>query len=529
MEETTITILIVNSQCFQILKIWEYVISKLRVLKFEIEPSTVVGDVHSSHFAPDHKRQASYAMLVAMFPVEILEEIFGWLCAEIGSPSRSLALVCKQWKEILLNLPVLWNTIEIDADDCRKSLEAVYDRLKRQLHHAKNGMLNVILKNTFLPSKLSPEEFLDLFTTLPRLAPVERWYSLRIVEREYRWQRQPPHTDKVLVGDFKSLRILSIEGFDYSWFQHSAHLDLVARISQCKPQLHTLNYLSSSIPGKIEALFQLSTLKTFAGGFTALEEIPPAVRANLRKVTVDGRVWPNDIEQMSTIPSFTNSMTILNCPPHIFYWMDILNIESLRVERFYDWDGFKASIRLPNLRTLSVKPCLPQFLQVFKAPNVQSIELSGVKRYSQGVPMKIVRAETRALTLALFRTGWGLEMYPTSLTIGVEGLTDRTLVVMLERWSQLRHLTIVLGGDFDFFGLIANQLLSGTKPLCPQLETMYIEVWWYGRGRKWRKWREVAEKMMVRRRNLPLKNITWRNNRFDAESVVRDSTFSALT
>ncbi|KAG8820046.1 hypothetical protein FRC17_010261 [Serendipita sp. 399] len=348
---------------------------------------------------------------------------------------------------------------------------------------------------------------------MAELASIERWYSLSIVDRDARYGLRWPTSDKIPIKSFRSLRVLSIDAVTRTELSAGSQLDFLMRIAQCRPRLYHLRIIREK---------QL-TIVTFEAGPEAFDMLPDASFPKLREVTIDGSFWVTNAEQLWKIPSSAN-LTILNCSPWLISALSTLNIETLHVDGLLDWNAgmlgsYSTILRLPNLRTLSMKPCLPYHLKIFDARDTQSVRLSGAYKSD----LETVRKETEALTRSLLTDVRHLKIYPTSLTIRVEGITDRTLVVMLEAWPQLQHLSIILGGTFDLFGILTQRLKDKKEPLCPKLETMYVEVGWSEQEKKWRRWRELAKEIMARRRAYPLRSMTWRNNSFSAESVTRDT------
>ncbi|KAG8829963.1 hypothetical protein FRC17_005725, partial [Serendipita sp. 399] len=162
-------------------------------------------------------------------------------------------------------------------------------------------------------------------------------------------------------------------------------------------------------------------------------------------------------------------------------------------------------------------------LHVFKAPKLEQLALLEPYQYFGALSLSPSRRELKSMIVPLFRRDRHLiVMNPTSFTIDLEGTAGRAFVVMLEAWPRLKHLSMTIGNDFDLFGLFARRLLDESSPICPTLETMLIETWWYAEGRQWRRWREVAKQLMAARKSGPLSTIIWRNKWFGAESVRQD-------
>ncbi|KAG8805473.1 hypothetical protein FRC19_007864 [Serendipita sp. 401] len=420
---------------------------------------------------------------------------------------------------MLLGLPSLWRKVEIDTV-FRDPPEVIHYRLERRLHHSKGVTLNVTLTNTLRTLRPEESHYIDLFKKLAKLGPIERWHSLSLFDY-YNQGEIPLH--EIFMGAFVSLRALFIHGYSHSATSPGPHSNLFKAILQSKLRLQHLGLNTYFVPFDLKPLLQLQSIMTLYGTLRSLNMVPYDAFPDLHQVTINGSFGLLYGESPSKIPPRT-PITLLRFSPALAMRIDAENISILWIERFSGWEGSEFSLELPNLHTLHIRPCAPYMLQAFKAPKVEILKLLKMQKKDESMPLKLVRKATRASTYLLFR--WNrqrLTVYPTSLSIDMEEITQSTFLVILKYWPQLERLSLVLGGDFDCFGRFAEQLLHKETPLCPQLEEIEMEVWWYVKSRNWRMWREVAKNMMLARKHGPLKTIAWRNRWFNSESVIQEN------
>ncbi|KAG8765146.1 hypothetical protein FRC15_007181 [Serendipita sp. 397] len=459
-------------------------------------------------------------MTVVKLPIEIWKEILEWLYVDGEIPSRDHALVSRDWKQMLLSLPTLWRKVEINLAS-RDPLQVIQDRLERRLHHAKEATLDVSLITTWLNIRSEGSCHIDLLKKLARLGPVERWHSLSISGYQ-RYSGVP--LDEVFVGSFMSIQALSIHGFDYSSTVPGPHSGLFNAVVRSKPRLKHLGLDVNCVPFEIQPLLRLQSITTIFGTIASLKTLSYDAFPNLCKITINSSDGvPND-QQVSHNP-LPATVTIRKFRPEVARNMEAHNISTLFIDQYYGWEGFGTSLELPNLHTLRIRPCAPQLLQVFKAPKVQVLDLSKVDKQTADLSrgqLEKIRQKNKTSTSSLFQEDRHLlTIYPTSLVIHFEEITDSVLVIMLEAWPQLKHLTVVLSENSYCFGMVSKHLLDATSPLCPRLENLMMEVWWHRNGQNWQGWRVMAKKMMNSRLNGPLESIVWKNSWFEVDSIIR--------
>ncbi|KAG8832815.1 hypothetical protein FRC18_004519 [Serendipita sp. 400] len=459
-------------------------------------------------------------VLVKPLPIEIWEEIFEWLYADGEIPKRSHASVSRQWKQMLLGLPSLWRKVEIDTV-FQGPPEVIHNQLERRLHHSKGMTLNVTLINTLRTLRPEESHYIDLFKKLAELGPIKRWHSLSIFDY-YNQGQIPLH--EIFVGAFVSLRALFIHGYSFSTTSPGPHSNLFKAILQSKPRLQLLGLNTYFVPFELKPLLQLRSITTLYGTLRSLNMVPYDSFPDLHQITINGSFGLLYGESPSKMPP-QNTITLLRFSPALAKCIDAKNISIPWIDQFFGWEESEFSLDLPTLHTLHIRPCAPYMLQAFKAPKVGTLKLLRAQKQDEFMPLKLIRKATRVSTYLLFLR-WNrqlLTVYPTSLSTDMEEITQSTLLVILKHWPQLERLTLILGGDFDCFGRFAEQLLHKEVPLCPQLEEIEMEVWWYVKGRNWRMWREVAKSMMLARKHGPLKTIAWRNRWFGLELVIQES------
>ncbi|KAG8823329.1 hypothetical protein FRC17_009354, partial [Serendipita sp. 399] len=454
-------------------------------------------------------------------PTDILEEIFEWICVDRQVPSIRLALVCRRWREILLGLPTVWRTVEIDLKS-KVSIDDRLRRLERRLKLAKGLTLDVVLSNTCRYYGLTQDEYSHLFRILVKLAPIERWYSLWLEEGA----SIVPNAEEIPIGEkfpgrFISPRILTARGYSSQGPRPHPHIHLFQRILESDPLLEHLCTMGNWFHREMKLqtftrlLRGLKTFTTYPGLLLKeqYEALPSSCELGINPH------WFINQDFTLLLPKTTNIHKFIPTDPRR---MDLSNVVTLRISLSPCADGVDESLDLPNLQILEIRPCLPQYLQIFKAPKLERLALFEPYQYSGAPSLTLSRREIKPVIAPLFRQNRHLVvMNPTSFTIDLDGIAGRAFIVMLEAWPRLKHLSMTIGNDFDLFGLFTKRLLDEASPLCPDLETMLIETWWYRKSRQWRRWRETAKQLMVARKNGPLDTIIWRNRWFGAEFVRR--------
>ncbi|KAG8817660.1 hypothetical protein FRC19_011225 [Serendipita sp. 401] len=391
--------------------------------------------------------------------------------------------------------------------------EVIRDRLERRLHHAKDVSLDVVVDNT---SEHFMTDHSDLLEILLKLGPVERWYSLQVRDS---YIFDDLYSNIALAGRFISLRVLTV--FHNGWSSTSRILsDLFQSIARSRSPLKHLGLFTEQRPIDLEILLQLQTIRSFSGNLASFLMLPEDFIANLREVRLDGTY--SGRRKTRELPQC--QATITNFSPWTPTIVNVRNVTTLIISVGVGWEELHVPIELPNLHTLHLRPYDPHFLQVIKAPRIQVLRISREHKEREYTPLKRVSVGNKTPThLLMQRDRRLLTIYPVSVTIDVTEIPNKTFLAMLKVWPQLKHLSIVLDGSFDCFGIFAERLLDDESPLFPNLETMYMEVDWHVKGQKWNRWRAVAKEMMLASKNLPLRSIIWRNSWFGVESVIQNN------
>ncbi|KAG2008024.1 hypothetical protein CC2G_013497 [Coprinopsis cinerea AmutBmut pab1-1] len=150
------------------------------------------------------------------FPNEVLIQIFSLLESETDAfidttpPSRSakfmLAMVCRQWKDLIWNTPQLWSTLSLNAarrNHRMRSLDQVGPMLSQHLACGQESPLDV----TF--SEIEMETDRETLGTIacPILGPsFARWTSVHLHSMDFGWLLK----SSLLPGDLPALRTLVI-------------------------------------------------------------------------------------------------------------------------------------------------------------------------------------------------------------------------------------------------------------------------------------------------------------------------------
>ncbi|KAI6127098.1 hypothetical protein F5141DRAFT_372585 [Pisolithus sp. B1] len=140
--------------------------------------------------------------LIHRLPVEILSSIFH-LALRRTNPSRKdiLACVSRHWRNIILDQPSFWSTIEIASS---RSL----GRAKKHLKKSREIPLDITIRKGFLDSNDTIREELDLLVPF-----ANRWRSLSIFTRPDSVFRPAPRSILDCIGaiNFPSLRCVKLD------------------------------------------------------------------------------------------------------------------------------------------------------------------------------------------------------------------------------------------------------------------------------------------------------------------------------
>lgn len=202
---------------------------------------------------------------IHILPPELLTKIFEWLLDE-RVPPRSLALVSKLWKNVLLASPSLWRTLEVEIVPA-DNLQHHYNTLKRriELSGASSNPLNVILRASsllFIKSG-SIEQFRLVAGT-----GIERWKSLTL---EHDLLDSEFSLERIFHGTFSSLQTVN-----FSYFGPLNPFGMVEELlAPCMSSVReitihgrTPDFLRSCTPDSLAKVTRL------AGHTEALEDLP---------------------------------------------------------------------------------------------------------------------------------------------------------------------------------------------------------------------------------------------------------------
>lgn len=433
--------------------------------------------------------------IVAM-PVEILIHIFD--CHRGSSPpKRSLGLVCKSWRDIILGSPTLWThlTATFVAED---ELVTEQTRLQRRIDLSRNALLDVAMDTR---RYYKAGERYDLFKMIASTG-VERWKSLKL------WYCETFYhitcLDQIFTeGRFTSLRQLRLlyptKGSD----PFSAIGRLIIR---SKPTIYDLQ-VTGGIPDIYRDPDIFQHTRTVTGNSFAIEKLRGLI--SLEEISLNSSKLAN----IDLFPPLPSRATFNFLRRSQLMALNRTNVQYLMVDDWHE-DAIDTTVDFPNLTTLTLKTGLLTDIQKISAPRLHTLTLGGDWGWD-GVRVEsledggIIEAFTKSPTVMLLK--------PTTLSLYIE-LKTEALVLALETWSQLEHLTLMFH-KLTPKGVFFSRLTDQINPICPQLIDLSLDSSSFTFKGDIPDWEDLARRMFEVREYLPLHLIRWRwKERFRSQS-----------
>ena len=277
------------------------------------------------------KSQRNAYSAISSLPPEVFATIFSILCLPgksslDGKPDIHLAQlvshVCHQWREIIINQPLLWSHVNFTALSSEGAAEilvrakstplsfeaSLYGNCRDNVSTLRRELQAHLLNVRQLTTSGGPTNLDDTFEEIVSLAPTLEYLSLSSRDncRDRRYWERPFIPDTLFNGSTPRLSCLELSYCDISWKS---------------PLLRGLKYLKILAPSTTAS-------PELADWLGALDEMPQLVTLTLHSASPITLSVPFDVERMVTLPSLTR-LDILAVPGDCALALAHLNLPAL--------------------------------------------------------------------------------------------------------------------------------------------------------------------------------------------------------
>jgi hypothetical protein len=425
-------------------------------------------------------------------PNEIVVEILQWHLQD-QTPPRTLALVCKAWKALLLHTPSFWRTLHAYLV-YPNSLEREVDALSKRIALSRSTLLDITLSwgdgyNDFFFYDDGDEYYkMDLFKLVAETG-IKRWRSLKLqCISGWCWPTSQLSLEGIFHGTASSLQKLELP------------LELDPFSSIYRIILQSTRIKEVTFTGAAPSVFQGSTIfqnvAKVTASATVFQQIAPF--NNLQELCITD--WDRNSQCASLPPLAVHTElhgSVTRWQLHSLQWQ---NVVSLHLRTITNTE-FDTIVDFPELINLSISNDGIAALERISAPKLANLSLA------------LERTDTRTRKLEISRTmdivrnkPQNIMIRPTSLTMALPVSTTAVLAI-LQLWPQLQHLELTYGNEFSWKGAFPNSLTRKNNPLCLELVTLRLQT---HSGIFGKRWEEIAKSILAIRKDLPLNKIEWR-------------------
>lgn len=431
--------------------------------------------------------EKAFVATIRRIPPEILIEIFKWHL-EDGPPTQCLALVCREWKVLLVDTPSLWRNIKAYYTNSSET-QTAHRTLEIRIQRSRSCLLNITLDF----SNYSMSKHSDLFGLVTGIR-LERWRSLTLLGGRGFSTTLPKI--KQLDGTFSALESFRIVGVVDTGQDLCSSLfkSMVSTSRNIKEA-----YFDADPPSSLYVSPIFRNALRVCGSIDTISNLSPL--RNLQSLSITGfNIIDRDFSSLS-LPSLPKQ-TKFSCPLSAGQ-LSAFSLHQVEELELSNWSTRTSTyfIDIPELVSLSITDGDLFSLKYIRASKLKRLSIKKNyyrRRYScQASTNKIIvlfRDEPQAICIA-----------PLSLNINLE-LSPRALVTLLQNWPQLQDLTLAFGKELPWEGFFSAQLKKRTNPLCPNLVTLRLVPGARVRGDEWKK---TARDILDSRRGLPLTSIEW--------------------
>lgn len=480
--------------------------SRTQLMHFELEDLEIRLAAEEAFIAPLRK-----------IPEEILAEILHHYL-DGQTPERKLSLVCKEWRAILLRTPSFWRNLRafMINSDYNHTFRHIINafganpntpyaaQLQRRIELSRSTLLDISLS---LDTPAWGEATTELFELLAK-TDLKRWRSLTLIVG-YGWYNAPS-LDGIFEGTLSSLQSLKI-CLPFQIAGQEPFIPIYQLIAKSKPPLKELDGPISETLFNANIFQKVSKITTTESSFANMRGLRGLEDLHITTGINNSIDLPH---QTSTpLPRRTKLDGMINA--NQLHSLQLYNVEDFEVSGIAML-GFDAIIDFPRLSSLRMRDDVFSTLSRISAPNLSDLEISTGR---QKVAEK-KQASTTIISL-LRDTPESVTIKPTSLTMDI-GVTSTAVLAILQHWPQLQHLTIAFGSEFTWKGAFPNAFNRKRSPLCPQLITLRLDSRSTDFRNNMEQWEAIAKTIISTRKNMPMKQISWRGDELEWYSVSSD-------
>jgi hypothetical protein len=417
-------------------------------------------------------------------PDEIVVEILQWHLQD-RTPPRTLALVCKGWKTLLLHTPSFWRALKahlVHPD----SLERDIDTLSKRIALSRSTQLDITLC-LLSSSEHSNDIGFPLFQLIAQTG-IERWRSLKL--QCIVWPTSHPSLEGMFRGTASNLQKLELP------IESGPFSQIYKIILQSRPRITEVTFA-----GAVPLVFQDSTIFQRASKVTAdatvFQQLAPF--KNLQELCIAGL---GHALYASLPPLAAHTELHYSVTRWQLYSLQRQNVVSLYLWTIADM-GMNAIIDFPELISLSINNNGITALERISAPKLAKLSLA--LRRTDARSRKLETSRTMDIVL---NKPQNITIRPTSLIMALS-ISTTTVLAILQLWPQLQHLELTFGDEFAWKGAFPNAFTRKKNPLCPKLVTLRLQSYSGSFAKDIGHWEEIAKLILATRKGSPLNKIEW--------------------
>lgn len=377
--------------------------------------------------------------------VDIFEHLVGR-----DPPRRSLALVCKEWREWILNTPCLWRHIQVHFVT-NVALRRYLIKINRRIELSGSVPLNITLSTvgfTYIACNVEP------FKAIAS-SGMGRWESLTLLNETALVPID--FLNGIFNSHLTSLRSLEIRYLN----KHDPFQPLNECIVKSNPPISNLDLDLPPTSLQGTAVFQ-RILRLRA---------PPDVIMKLHPLRGLQYLY---VRYIGTSHSYTNPALFPVLPETTTFeyvrksHLRDFQLHNIRfMEIYFKRETEVVMLEFPSLESLDIRSGDLTDIKGLSAPKLHSLKI----RYN-GLFTSV--AEESKIVTAFFRDDLALvQMHPLRLDLFIN-TTVETLVLVLQHWSQVQHISLRFR-RFAMKKAFIKELIGNSNQLCPKLVTLYME------------------------------------------------------
>lgn len=449
------------------------------------------------------RERRRYIDSLRIIPMELFGDMI-IMAIEGGMRRIDLALVCRCWRDVLLSLPRIWSNISIIIP---RYIKKPREFLKRRIQLAKAVPLDITLSASCLGRPL--ETVMKLHSMILATGTF-RWQSLTVIDGVRPQNDMPEWTKDLHIKPFSQLRSLDMQ---YHYHEtEDIYLPIYSRITETSPRLSTCLLTISQqpvgflAPNCTKILFSNLSILQVPWIFMWMTEMPTNLR-ELRLLSIAESRHMSSFEFPAIV--ILPKVSIITIPTWKMDKVTHLTIHDLVQDAQPLFCNF--TVCLPALVQLIVFNGYLSHLRYIVAPQLQILSI----QVNPGDRSNRAGEEVKTLNEIFTSDPISFHLTPTNFQLH-NALETRVVCLILERWSQLKHISLHVPlepsqSQFLETSLKARKAVEGDMgaiadwKLCADLETLELEV----DPEYIVDWSRYARSIFFARRNTKLYQIRW--------------------